>query len=82
MLDTLQCYTRRTPTLAHNLVYLAVLLATDKLLVLIGEFDLDSDLVLGTLDKWYLMDDHHGGFDRVVRSIDGECKLIEANFGS
>lgn len=70
------------PTLAHDLVYLAVLLSTHKLLVLVGKLDLDTDLVLGALDKGYLVDDHHGGFDSVVRSVNGESQLIEANLGS
>jgi hypothetical protein len=40
--------------LSHNLVDLAVLLATDKFLVLIGELNLDTNLVLGLRHKFHL----------------------------
>jgi len=70
------------PTLAHYLIYLAILLPTDKFLVLIRKLDLDTNLVLSALDEWYLMDDHHGSFDCVVRSVNGEGKLVEANLST
>lgn len=40
--------------LSHNLVDLAVLLATDKFFVLIGELNLDTNLVLGLRNKLHL----------------------------
>lgn len=54
------------PTLAHYLVDLPVLLPTHKLLMLIGKFDLDTDLVLSSLDEWNEVNDHHCSLDSVV----------------
>ena len=66
-------------TLPHDLIDLAVLLATDKFLVFICKLNLDAYLVLRPLDKGYLVNDHHGSFDSVVGTVDGESELIEAN---
>ena len=56
--------------MSHDLVDLPVLLPTHKLLVLVGQLDLDAHLILGTADKWDLMNYDHGVFDSVVRTID------------
>ena len=69
-------------TLSHDLVDFAILLATDKFLMLVGKFNLDTDLILSSFDEWYLVNDHHGRLDRVVRSIDIECEFLEANVGT
>ena len=67
-------------TLTHDLVDFPILLTTDKLLVLVRQLNLDTYLILSTLDEWYLVDDHHGGFDSIVGAIDGKCQLFEAYF--
>lgn len=69
-------------TLAHDLIDLAVLLSTDKLLVLICKLDLDAHLVLASLHKWNLVDNHHCGFHCVVRPIDGKSEIVKADFGA
>ena len=66
-------------TLSHDLVDLAIFLTTDELLMLICKLNFDTDLVLGSFDEWYLMDDHHCGFDSIVGTIDGENEFIKAN---
>ena len=66
-------------TLSHNLVYLAVLLSTDKLLVLVGKLDLHTHLILATLDKRNLVDHHHPCLDCIVGSVDGKRQVIKAN---
>ena len=66
-------------TLPHDLVDLAILLSTDKFLVLIGKLNLDTYLVLSPLDERYLVNDHHGSFNSVVGTVDGESELVEAN---
>lgn len=68
-------------TLPHDLVNLAVLLSTDKLLVLIGKFDLDTHLVLAALDKGDLVNDHHARLDRIVGTVDGKGQVVEADLG-
>ena len=68
-------------TLPHDLVDLAVLLSADKFLVLVGKLDLDPHLVLATLDKGNLIDDHHARLDRIVGTVDGEGQIVEANLG-
>ena len=67
-------------TLAHDLIDLAVLLATDKLFVLVGELDLDPHLILTAHDEGNLVDYGHGGLDGVVGSVDGESQVIETHF--
>lgn len=69
-------------TLTHDLVNFAVLLSTDKLLVLIGQLDLDSHLIGHALDKGDLVDDHHRCLNGVVGTIDGKCQLVETDIGS
>lgn len=66
-------------TLAHNLVDLAVFLSTDKLLVLIGELDLDSNLVLGLSHKVQFGNYPKGRLDCVVGAGNGEGHLVIRN---
>ena len=66
-------------TLSHDLVYLAVLLSTDKFLVLVGKLDLHTHLILTAFDKRNLIDHHHPCLDCIVGSVDGECQVIKAN---
>lgn len=51
---------------AHNLVNLAILLAADEFLVLVGQFDLDAHVVLRLLDEGNVADDHESSPDRIV----------------
>ena len=66
-------------TLAHDLVDFAVLLSTDKFLMLVCKLNLDTYLVLSPLDERYLVDDHHGSFDSIVGTVYRESELVEAN---
>lgn len=66
-------------TLSHDLVYLAVLLSADKLLVLVGKLDLHTHLILAALDKRNLVDHHHPCLDCIVGSVDGEGQVVKAN---
>ena len=66
-------------TLPHDLVDLAILLPTDKFFMLIRKLNLDTYLILSPLDKGYLVNDHHGSFNSVVGTVDGESELVKAN---
>ena len=46
-------------TLTHDLIDLAILLATDELFVLICKLNLDTHLVRRPFDERYLVDHHH-----------------------
>ena len=49
---SLSRYRVGSPTLPHDLINLPVLLPTHKLLVLVGELNFDTNLILRFLDKW------------------------------
>lgn len=66
-------------TLTHDLVDLAVLFAANKFLVLIGQFDLDPDGVLGLCHESDLRNHMKSSLDCVVRAVDGEGKSLEGN---
>lgn len=66
-------------TLSHDFVDLAVLLTTDKLLVLIGELDLDTHLVLASRDEWNLVNNSHGSLHGIVGPIERESQIVEAD---
>lgn len=66
-------------TLSHDLVDLAILLATDKFFVLVCQLYLDPNLIFVSVDKRYLVDDHQGSFDCIIRTVDGERELFEAH---
>lgn len=68
--------------MTHDLVDLAVLLAADKLFVLVRQLNLHTHLVLATLDEGNLVDDHHGSLNGVVGSIDGKVQIVEAYFST
>ena len=68
--------------MSHDLVDLPILLAADKLLVLIGEFDFDTHLILTSPDKWDLMNNNHSRLYRIVGAIDSERQIIKADFCS
>ena len=70
---------REILTLAHDLVDFAVLLATDKLFVFVGQFNFDAHLILASRDEWNLIDNSHGSLDSVIGSIDRECQVVEAD---
>lgn len=65
--------------LPHDFVDFSILLSTDKLLVLIGELDLDSNLVLRVHHKFDLRDHHQSSFDSLVRACNVKCQLVKAN---
>lgn len=67
--------------LAHDLVDLAILFATDKLLVLVGKLDLHPHLVLAPRDERNLVDNHHARLDGVVGTVDGEGQVVKAHLG-
>lgn len=64
-------------TLAHDLVDLAILLATDKFLVLVGQLDLHTDLVLRLGDEFEIRDDLQGRFDGVIGTGHGERHFVK-----
>lgn len=68
--------------MTHDLVDLAVLFPADEFLVLIGQLDLHPHLVLTPVDEGDLVDDHHRGLDGIVRPVDGEGQIVEADFGA
>lgn len=70
------------PTLAHDLVDFPVLLPTNELLVLVGELDLNADLILGSLDKRDLLNYHHSGLNGIVGTIDGESQFVESDIST
>lgn len=68
--------------MTHDLVDLAVLLAADKLLVLVRQLNLYTHLVLATLNEGNLVDNHHSSLDGVVGTIDGKVQIVEAYFST
>ncbi len=66
-------------TLRHDLVDLAVLLPRHKFLMLIGEFDFDSDLMLSAIDELDLRKDHESLLNRIIRAVNGEGHLVEGD---
>ncbi len=69
-------------TLTHDFVDFAILLATNELFVLVGQLDLDSDLIGSSLDKGDLVDDHHRRLDSVIRAVNGKGELLKAYVGT
>jgi hypothetical protein len=69
-------------TLPHYLIDLAILLAAYKFFVFVCEFDLHTYLVGAPLDKRDLIDDHHCCLDGIIRSVDRERQIFEANIST
>lgn len=69
-------------TLAHDLIDLSILLATDKLLVFVCQLNFYTHLIRGAFDEWNLVDHHHCRFDSIVRAVDGESQLIKADISA
>ena len=67
---------------AHDLVDLAVLLAADKLLVFVGELNLDTHVVLRLLHEWDIANHHQSSSHSIIRPVDMEVELLEADFGT
>lgn len=65
--------------LTHDFVDLAVLLATDKLFVLVGKLNLDLDRVLLLRDELDGGDDVESDLDLLVDPCDGEGRLLVAD---
>ena len=68
-------------TLPHDLVNLAVLLATDELLVLVGQLNFDPDRILGLRHKSDLGENHQSRLYRVIRTSDREGESLERDIG-
>ena len=69
-------------TLCHDFVYLAVLLTRDKFFMLIGKLNLDTHVVLRLLDERDVANHHESSSHGIVRSIDVEVKLLEADLST
>lgn len=63
-------------TLTHNLVDLSILLPTNEFLVLVGELNLDTDLVLSLSDKLELRDHGKCALDGIVRASGGKTHPV------
>jgi len=68
--------------LTHDLVDFAVLLAADKLLVLIRKLHLNTQSALGALQERKAVDDRHCSLDRVVATVDVEVELLERDLST
>lgn len=66
-------------TLAHDLVDLAILLAANKLLVFIGQLDLDVYLTRILGQPLHPGDDVECGLHRIIRPRNVECEFIEGD---
>ena len=66
-------------TLSHDLVNLAVLLAADKLLVLVGQLNLHTHLVLAAHHEGNLVDDRHGSLDCIIGAVDRKGQVVKAD---
>ena len=66
---------------AHDLVDLAVLLSAHKFLVLIGEFDLNTNLVLSCGEELDLRQDLESLLDGLIRPSKRKGDLIKGNIG-
>jgi hypothetical protein len=69
-------------TLAHNLVDLAVLFTTHEFLVFVGQFDLDSYLMLCLGHKWNIRYDSQSRLDSIIRTRDAEAQLVKHKIGT
>lgn len=73
---------REGPTLSHDFVDLAILLAANELLVLIGKLDLDTNLVLRVRHKLDLRQHGQSSLDGVIRASDVEAKPVEGDIST
>lgn len=68
--------------LAHYFVNLAVLLAANELLMLVGKLDLGPKCRLRASYEWERVDDGHGSLDGIVAAIDVEIGLFEGDLST
>jgi len=67
--------------LAHDLVDLAILLATNELLMLVGQLNPDTDLARREGNGFNLREDHKSIFNIFVRASNGESGLVKGHIG-
>lgn len=63
----------------HDFVYFAILLSGDELLLLVGQFYLDTNLTRTSIDEWDILDHFQRHFDRIIGAVDGEGHPFEAD---
>ena len=66
----------------HDLVYFAIFLATDELLVLVCQFDLDFDVVDRALNEGHDAEYSKGELDLGIGAVDPESAIRQNHFGS
>lgn len=67
--------------LAHNLVDFAIFFAADELLVLIGQLDLDPNLILGLDQEFHIRDHSKSRLDGIIGASHSKVQLIKRQIG-